>query len=123
MEGGRIKMRREIEEELNHYFTEILNEDIQDRERDIAQITRLIPPSVTREDNEMLVKPVTLQEVEEAVNQMALGKAPGPDGFTSNFFHYFWDMVKEEVVEIVEESRKKKGVLRAFKATFLALIP
>ena len=64
MEGGRIETHREIEEELNHYFAEILNEDLQDRERDIAQITRLIPPSFTREDNEMLVKPVTLQEVE-----------------------------------------------------------
>ena len=32
-------------------------------------------------------------------------------------------MVKEEVVEIVEESRNKKGVLRAFNATFLSLIP
>ena len=54
-------MRREIEEELNHYFVEILNEDIHDRERDIAQITHLIPHSVTREDNEMLVKLVTLR--------------------------------------------------------------
>ena len=54
---------------------------------------------------------------------MALGKAPSPDGFTSNFFHHFWDMVKGEVVEIVEESRLKKGVLTTFNATFLSLIP
>ena len=32
-------------------------------------------------------------------------------------------MVEEEVVEIVEESRTKKGVLRAFNATFLSLVP
>ena len=32
-------------------------------------------------------------------------------------------MVKEEVVEIVEESRQKKEVLKAFNATFLSLIP
>ena len=75
MEGGRIETHREIEEELNHYFAEILNEDHHDRDREIAQITRLIPTSVTREDNEMLVKLVSMQEVEEAVNQMALGKA------------------------------------------------
>ena len=70
----------------------------------------------------MMIQPVSLEEVEEAVNQMALGKALGPDGFTSNFFHYFWDMIKEEVVGIVEELRNKKGVLRAFNATFLSLI-
>ena len=54
---------------------------------------------------------------------MALGKAPGPDGFTSNFFHHFWDMVKREVVEIVEESRLNKRVLKSFNSTFLSLIP
>ena len=54
---------------------------------------------------------------------MALGKASGFDGFTSNFFHYFWDLIKEEVFEIIEESRDKKGVLKVFNATFLTLIP
>ena len=71
----------------------------------------------------MLTKLVTMQEVEEAVNQMALGKAPGPNVFTSNFFHYFWDLIKEEVFEIIEESRDKKGVLKSFNETFLTLIP
>ena len=64
-----------------------------------------------------------MQEVEEVVNQMALGKAPGLDGFTSNFFHHFWDLVKGEVLKIIEESRRKRGVLKAFNATFLNLIP
>ena len=32
-------------------------------------------------------------------------------------------MVKEEVVEIVEESRLKKGVLKDVNVTFLSLIP
>ena len=71
----------------------------------------------------MRTQPVVMQEVEEVVNQMALGKAPGLDGFTSNFFHYFWDLVKEEVLDIVEESRNKTGVLKAFNATLLTLIP
>ena len=47
---------------------------------------------------------VDLQEVEDAINQMELGKALGPYGFTTNFFHYFWDLIKQEVWEIVEES-------------------
>ena len=54
---------------------------------------------------------------------MALGKALGPDGFTSNFFHHFWEMVKEEVLEIVQESISKRGVQKSFNATFLTLIP
>ena len=54
---------------------------------------------------------------------MALGKALGLDGLTSNFFHHFWYLVKEEVLYIVEESRSKRGLLKEFNATFLTLIP
>ena len=71
----------------------------------------------------MLLKPISMQELKGVVNQMALGKAPGLNGFTSNFFYYFWDLIMEEVLEIVEESRSKWGVLKAFNATFLSLIP
>ena len=123
VDGSRIETRQEIEEELTQHFSEILSEDRDNRGEDIERITRLIPRSVTRENNEMLIKLVTMQELEEAFNQMALGKSLGPDGFTSNFFHYFWDLIKEEVFETIEESRDKKGVLKAFNATFLKLIP
>ena len=50
-----------------------------------------------------------MQEVEVALEQMAYDTSPGPDGFTIDFFHHCWDLVKEEVLEIVEESRKKNG--------------
>lgn len=55
--------------------------------------------------------------------QMEKGTAPGPDGFTIDFYQFFWDIVKEEVQEIVEESRRTKRILKAFNATFLTLIP
>ena len=53
----------------------------------------------------MLMKHIYLIEVEEVVFKMTEGKAPCPDGFTINFFHFFWDMIKEEVWAIMEESR------------------
>ena len=84
-----MEMRREIEAELTQHFLEILREDGGDRSWDIEQVTRLVPRLVTGENNEMLNKPIGMQEVEEAVNQMALGRSLGPDGFTSNFFHFF----------------------------------
>ena len=50
------------------FLEDLREEEDHDKDRDIANITRLIPSSVTRENNEMLIKLVTLQEVEEAVN-------------------------------------------------------
>ena len=55
-----METRREIEEELTQHFSKILSEDGGDRGRDIEKITRLIPRAVTRENNQMLTKPVVM---------------------------------------------------------------
>ena len=54
--------------------------------------------------------------------QMEKAKASGSDDFTIDFFQSCWDLVKEELWEVVEESRRIKRVLKAFNATFLSLI-
>ena len=118
-----METREEVGEELVSHFKKIMTEENGARDQDIAWIIDLIPRRVTMEDNEMLNSPISMQEVEEVVNQMAQQKAPGLDDFTSNFFHFFWDLIKEEVWEIVEESRRKRGVYQSFNATFLSLIP
>ena len=71
----------------------------------------------------MLMRPIEWEEVEVAVMQMEKGTTLGPDGFTVDFYQFFWDIVKEEVWEIVEESRRTRRILKAFNATFLTLIP
>lgn len=38
-----------------------------------------------------------MQEVEEAMAQLKDGKAPGPDSFTSNFFHKFWELISRSL--------------------------
>jgi hypothetical protein len=82
-----------------------------------------IPSLVTPEQNEALLCPITQAEVDLAVKEMPPGKAPGPDGFTTDFFHHCWDLIKEEVWLAVEESRTSGQVLSALNATFLTLIP
>ena len=60
-----METRREIEEELSQHFSDILKEDGGDQSRAINRITDLIPRIVTKENNEMFFKPVSMQEVEE----------------------------------------------------------
>eukprot|EP00253_Pinus_taeda_P004914 PITA_04914 len=54
---------------------------------------------------------------------MQSGKAPGPDGFNVNFFKACWETVKYHILEVVEDSRRSKKVLKALNASFIALIP
>ena len=66
---------------------------------------------------------ISLQEVEEAVKEMANGKAPGPDGFTVDFFKAYWDVVKEYIWKVVEDSRTSSSILKSLNSTFITLIP
>ena len=67
----------------------------------------------------MLMRPIEREKVEEVVMQMEKGKFLGPDGFMVDFFQQCWDLVKEEVWEIVEESHGIGRVLKSFNSTFL----
>ena len=82
-----------------------------------------IPKLITDDHNQILGKAIEIMEVMTAVKQMEKDKAPGPDGFTTNFFHACWDWLKEEIWALVEDSRKSESILRAIKSTFLTLIP
>eukprot|EP00253_Pinus_taeda_P004577 PITA_04577 len=84
----------------------------------IEKIIKIIPKIITEEHNQILLRPISLQEVEIAMRQLKVGKEPGLDGFTSDFFHNFWDLIKEEVWQVVN-----RWMLPSLNATFIALIP
>jgi hypothetical protein len=69
------------------------------------------------------MKPITQEEVDQAIQYLPIGKALGPDGFTKIFFHSCWSMLREEVWQLVEESRSSGKFLPALNVTFLTLIP
>ena len=66
-----VEIREGVEEELLSYFKGIPTEDNNSREQELAQVTDMIPKSISREDNENLNKPISMQEVEESMSQMA----------------------------------------------------
>jgi hypothetical protein len=50
-------------------------------------------------------------------------KSPGPDGWSVEFYLHFYDMIANDLLEAVEESRRTGVVNRAINSTFIALIP
>ena len=64
------------------------------------------------------MQPITMQEVEVAVNKMVEGKALVLEKFTINFFHHYWDLLKMKVLDLIEESWKNQWFLPALNATY-----
>ena len=103
-QGNPIREHQQIEEELLRYYQDLLKEPNIDRTEAIRRVTEHIPALVTPEQNSALTRPITQEEVDQAIKAMPAGKAPGPDGFTTDFFHHCWDLIREDVWAVVEES-------------------
>lgn len=83
--GETIQNNKEISTLLTSHFKQIAKEIEEDRTATIGEITQAIPKSITSEQNDTLLRKVSLEEVDEAIKSMPNDKAPGPDGFTINF--------------------------------------
>ena len=121
-QGNTVREHSKIEAELINFYQDLLTETKEYKTEAIQKITRNIPSLVTPEKNAALTRPITQEEVDQAVKAMPPGKAPGQDRFTTDFFHHCWDLVKKDIWEVVEESRASGVVLPALNVTFLTLI-
>jgi len=122
-QGNLVNSHEEIEEVLVQHFRGIAQETGSDRYQYIKIISKHIPKLVSREDNFNLHRPVSEEEVSEVLKEMQNGKAPGPDGFNVDFFKACWDIVKHDILDIVEDSKRDKTILKALNTTFISLIP
>jgi len=123
IQGERLEKHEDIEQEFREYFQEALKQQAGTRSTAIQSITQHIPKIITEDHNQNLLQQVSMHEVEEAMAQLKDGKAPGLDGFTSNFFHEFWELINTEVWELVEESRSMHWILPSLNSTFITLVP
>ena len=94
-----------MESILVQHFSNIAKEPLEDRSRFIDKFTQHIPKLVTSEDNHNLNRPVSKEEVSEVIKEMQSGKALDPYGFNVDFFKAYWDTIKQDILEVVEDKR------------------
>ena len=86
-QGDCISTHNGIENMLNNHYSMLLHELVLDRETAIDKIVYHNPKLVTDDQNASLLQPITVNEVEVAVQDMPDGKSLGLDGFTVDLFH------------------------------------
>jgi hypothetical protein len=80
-------------------------------------------PQINEEENKLLTETFTEKEVREAIFQMKHNKAPGPDGFPTEFYQMFWALIKDDLMAMFHEFHA--GNLPLFNLNFgtITLIP
>jgi mannosylglycoprotein endo-beta-mannosidase len=57
-------------------------------------------PQLSHDENSILIADFSEKEVFDAIDQMEKNKAPGPDGFPAEFFQNFWDLIKDDLMDM-----------------------
>lgn len=78
---------------------------------------------VSQEENEFLIKPFTMEEIEVALKEMKTNTAPGPNGLPVCFYKEFWPQVKEQIKEILDRLFEDKLELWRINYGVITLIP
>ena len=80
-------------------------------------------PVITAEDKRVNELPFSEKEISQAVKELKINKTPGTDGFTSEFYKYFWPLLKEIFLLVINSTFKLKRLSLEQKMGILMLIP
>ena len=70
------------------HFKKIFQDDHLSNIEAQLKVIRLFPSFINSEERESFTCQISLEEIESTLKSFKKDKAPGPDGFTSNFFHH-----------------------------------
>lgn len=78
---------------------------------------------VNREDALTLIKHASEMEIWDALEGIGNTKAPGLDGFNAYFFKEAWQIIKHDVVDVIQDFFKIGKIHRALNCSLITLIP
>ncbi|HET7285360.1 MAG TPA: hypothetical protein VFI70_11805, partial [Nitrososphaeraceae archaeon] len=70
-----------------------------------------------------MIKPVSGEEIKQAMFSMGDDKSPGPDGFSACFFKHAWDIIGKDVILAIQDFFASGKLLKELNHTIISLIP
>lgn len=67
--------------------------------------------------------PFTANEIKKTVFSLAKGKAEGPDGFPSEFYQVYWDIIGRDITDLVQKFYNNQVDLWQVNRACITLIP
>jgi hypothetical protein len=97
--GVIISEQGAIKEATVHHFKYFYRAQDTMNSTEQIKIVGLYPRMVNDEESSILYKPVTLEELKQVLFNFKKDKSPGPDGWSTEFFTFFFDIVGEDLLE------------------------
>ena len=120
-----LSTQRSLEEHILKFYRQLYTSDPQVEENNAAreECFLYIQQTVTEEKNQELLKPITAEEVKEAMKQLPSGKAPGVDAMPAEFYQELWDELDQDIVNFAEEAINLAHIHEELNVSKIALLP
>lgn len=121
-EGHLISDSRSIQRVITQHFADLFSKKREHAEGFQDDFLRLMP-TLDDDVRERLEMPITLEEIEKAIDDLPSGKAPGPDGLNAAFYKTFKGYVSQFLLNVITEAYERKKVPLSFATSHVVLIP
>ena len=101
-EGKRIRDPKKILQELRGAFlwrNIYTSKNIDPQLPEFSYFFEKIENILSEKEAETCEGEITLDECYNAIKSMATNKSPGSDDFTAEFYHHFWNLIANYMVE------------------------
>ncbi|KAK1403140.1 hypothetical protein POM88_002745 [Heracleum sosnowskyi] len=110
----------EIKQEIRRHFKQVFSKRAK---FDIFSIKGLISQKISRLEVDSLERPVVIEELELALNQSGLDKAPGPDGLNAGTLKSLCRYLKDDLLAFVINFMASGELPSGMNSSFISLIP
>lgn len=119
--GDILTNQSDIEDGVLNFYRDLVGEK--------RSITGLNIPALrkgrrlTSEHCQILIAPVTEEEINVALRNLGDNKAPGVDGYSPKFFKTTWNIVGQDVRKVIQDFFGNMRLSQALNSTLVTLIP
>uniref|UniRef100_A0A670I1C2 Reverse transcriptase domain-containing protein n=1 Tax=Podarcis muralis TaxID=64176 RepID=A0A670I1C2_PODMU len=123
VEGKNIQKPGEIRKCFQKYFKKLYTQGPEE----VSEMDQFLKvnglPELSQEKRSILNYKITQQEIEDAIQNMQLGKSPGPDGLTSKYYRTLKDYLIQPLMEVCNQIMGGGRAPETWKEAFITLIP
>ncbi|WCJ18474.1 Retrovirus-related Pol polyprotein from type-1 retrotransposable element R2 [Euphorbia peplus] len=122
IDGNLSRSHEAIASHVTNYF-ELLFKNPRNVPVNYDIVQQIVPTSVSMEENLLLTRSPSDEDIRNSIFSMDRDSAPGPDGFSGIFYHAFWDIVGPDVCRMVKSFFDTGFVLPGLNSNIMVLLP
>ena len=119
-EDGSVVQQGQMADYLLHYYKNLMG--ARSHERRPFDLTGKVGPGF-QEELQHLNDQITELEIRETLGGMPKDKSSGPNGFPTEFYQHFWEIIKSDIIAVIRAFQRQGISLAPLNKATITLIP